>query len=156
MSATQQAKPDFTAAMNRLRDIARASTDALLTEGEVNPDHQLLDLCAEALHRLKHAQKARGQRNGLRWRSDTPEEQRRSRAEDAALFAEWQEGEKSAKPAMLRIRKMKATTAAGIYAKAAVVRASETGAAVLAMSLAEDLLACPGLRSALWPAAGDQ
>jgi hypothetical protein len=56
---------------------------------------------------------------------------------------------------MVRIRKMKATTAAGIYAKAAVVRASKTGAADLAMSLAEDLLACPGLRAALWPAGED-
>jgi hypothetical protein len=59
---------------------------------------------------------------------------------------------------MNRIRKMKATTAAGIYAKAAVVRASRTGAADLAMSLAQDpwtvqdLLDCPGLRASLWPA----
>jgi hypothetical protein len=41
---------------------------------------------------------------------------------------------------------------AGIYAKAAVVRASKTGAADLAMSLAQDLLGCPGLRASLWPA----
>jgi hypothetical protein len=53
---------------------------------------------------------------------------------------------------LIRIRKMKATAAAGIFAKAAVVRASKTGAADLAMSLAEDLLAAPGLRAALWPA----
>jgi hypothetical protein len=67
---------------------------------------------------------------------------------------EYYSGIESAKPAMGRIRKMKATTAAGIYAKAAVVRASKTGAADLAMSLAEDLLACPGLRATLWPAGG--
>jgi hypothetical protein len=53
---------------------------------------------------------------------------------------------------MGRIRKMKATTAAGIYAKAAVPCASRTGAADLAVSLAQDLLDRAGLRSALWPA----
>ena len=42
--------------------------------------------------------------------------------------------------------------AAGIYAKAMVVRASKTGAAGLAMSLAEDLISCEELRKSLWPA----
>jgi hypothetical protein len=50
------------------------------------------------------------------------------------------------------IRKVRATTAAGIYAKAPVVRASRTGANVLAMSLAEDLVDCAELRQSLWPA----
>lgn len=67
-------------------------------------------------------------------------------------MGEYNAGKKSAKPALIRIRKMKTTTAAGIYAKAAVVRASKTGAADLAMSLAQDLLDCPGLRASLWPA----
>ena len=74
------------------------------------------------------------------------------RAKDTERMEEYQTGVKSAKPAMGRIRKLKATTAAGIYAKAAAVRASKTGAADLAMSLAQDLLDCPGLRAALWPA----
>ena len=43
----------------------------------------------------------------------------------------------------------------GIYAKAAIVRASKTGAQDLAMSLAQDLLDCPGLRTSLWPAGED-
>ena len=38
-----------------------------------------------------------------------------------------------------------------IYAKALVVRSSVTGAAKLAMSLAEDLVACSELRATLWP-----
>ena len=65
---------------------------------------------------------------------------------------EWQEGEARGKPYLPNITRLKAQTAAGIYAKAAVVKASKTGAACLARSLAEDLLACPGLREALWPA----
>lgn len=51
-----------------------------------------------------------------------------------------------------RAAKIAATTAAGIYAKALAVRSSHTGAATLAMSLANDLIACPGLRASLWPA----
>ncbi len=139
MSASTS-RPDFTAAMNRLREIALTSADNALTEGPVNADRQLLDLCAETLHVLVH-----------------PERHYAARRATKDYLGSWQEfnGDvKSAKPRMHRIRKMKATTAAGIYAKAAVVRASKTGAADLAMSLAEDLLAAPGLRAALWPAEG--
>lgn len=136
----QTPKPDFTAAIAQLRQIAVTSADNALTEGPVNADRQLLDLCAEALHALVHAERdfAAG-----KMRSDTD---RRSE------YRQYQTRIISAKPAMHRIRKMKATTAAGIYAKAAVVRASKTGAADLAMSLAQDLLDCPGLRASLWPA----
>jgi hypothetical protein len=47
--------------------------------------------------------------------------------------------------------KLRAMTPAGIFAKALAVRSSHTGAAVLAMSLADELIACPGLRQSLWP-----
>ena len=57
-----------------------------------------------------------------------------------------------AKPLMNRIRKIRAQTAAGIFAKALVVRSSRTAAPVLAMSLAEDLIANNALRASLWPA----
>ncbi len=137
---TRQAKPDFTAAMARLREIAVTSADNALTEGPVNADRQLLDLCADALHSLVHAERGYAAR--------------KARCEDHHYesWQEYHEEKKSAKPMMHRIRKLKATTAAGIYAKAAVVRASKTGAADLAMSLAQDLLDCPGLRASLWPA----
>ncbi|MGH7041581.1 MAG: hypothetical protein ACREFY_05560, partial [Acetobacteraceae bacterium] len=46
--------------------------------------------------------------------------------------------------------KIRATTAAGIFAKALAVRSSQTGATVLAQSLAEDLIGNPALRAALW------
>ena len=50
-----------------------------------------------------------------------------------------------------RAKKIRASTAAGVYAKALIVRASTTGAAQLAMTLAE-IIACEGLRASLWPA----
>jgi hypothetical protein len=134
-------KPDFSNAIARLREIATTSADNALTEGPVNPDRHLLDLCAETLHALVHAERAIAARVFGRFND-----------KDKALFEEYCAGTKAAKPLMGRIRKMKATTAAGIYAKAAVVRASKTGAADLAMSLAQDLLDCPGLRASLWPA----
>jgi hypothetical protein len=140
-------KPNFTAAIAQLRQIAATSADNALTEGPVNADRQLLDLCAEALHALVHAERAYASRGSF-FECKSKDQ----RAVYDGRYVEYQDGLKSAKPAMGRIRKMKATTAAGIYAKAAVVRASKTGAADLAMSLAQDLLDCPGLRSALWPA----
>jgi hypothetical protein len=56
--STSASKPDFTAAMAQLKRIALTSTDNALTEGPVNPDRLLLDLCAEALHALVHAERA--------------------------------------------------------------------------------------------------
>jgi hypothetical protein len=50
MPQATQAKPDFSTAIARLRKIATTSADNALTEGPVNADRQLLDLCAEALH----------------------------------------------------------------------------------------------------------
>jgi hypothetical protein len=150
MSATQQAKPDFTAAIAQLKQIATTSADNALTEGPVNADRVLLDLCAETLHALVHAERSYHARDWSHGKTEA--ELNAWRVRDAELMGEYHAGIKSAKPAMGRIRKMKATTAAGIYAKAAVVRASKTGAADLAMSLAQDLLDCPGLRASLWPA----
>jgi hypothetical protein len=128
--------------MSRLRAIAATSADNALTEGPVNADRLLLDLCAETLHALVHAERTYRSRDCSHLGSSN----------DQALLDEYWDGTRNAKPLMGRIRKMKATTAAGIYAKAAVVRASKTGAADLAMSLAQDLLDCPGLRASLWPA----
>ena len=152
MSATQQAKPDFTAAIAQLKHIAATSADNALTEGPVNADRLLLDLCAEALHSLVHAERSLRTAQEVFHYDAHHKTTENLRPIWTGLFKETEEGVKSAKPNLIRIRKMKATTAAGIYAKAAVVRASKTGAAELAMSLAEDLLTCPGLRSALWPA----
>jgi hypothetical protein len=53
---------------------------------------------------------------------------------------------------MDRIRKIRATRGAGIYAEALLVRHARTCAPALAASLAEDLIAVPALRASLWPA----
>jgi hypothetical protein len=139
-------------AVARLKQIATQSQDAMLMEGDVNPDHRLLDLCADALHYLSHAEKALGARRHLEWYNLKGEEKEAVIARDRQLHAEREEFERRGKVPLLAIAKLKATTAAGIYAKAMVVRASKTGAAGLAMTLAADLLDCPGLRASLWPA----
>ncbi len=144
--------PDFSAEIGRLKAIAAQSGDALLTEGSVNPDYQLLDLCSEALHHLKHAQKSYDARTWEWLHLKDGPEKTAMHAENDRLLEQHYEGERLGKPFLRKIRKMKATTAAGIFAKAMIVRASKTGAAGLAMSLAEDLIACPGLRESLWPA----
>lgn len=140
-------------AMVRFRQLAAEARDhMLLADGPPHPDADLLDLCAEALHHLGHAQKAFDARRVRYWQTGTEDERRARYAEDERLLAAYHESDRAGKPAMARIAKMKATTAAGIFAKAMVVRCSKTGAAGLAMTLAEDLIACPGLRAALWPA----
>jgi hypothetical protein len=136
-------KPDFTGAIAQLRLLAATSADNAFTEGPVNADRLLLDLCAETLHALVHAER------------DYAARRAQPTTDHLDSWHEFHGDVKSAKPRMHRIRKMKATTAAGIFAKAAVVRASKTGAADLAMSLAQDLLDCPGLRASLWPAGED-
>jgi hypothetical protein len=151
-NTSRQAKPDFTAAMAQLKNIAITSADNALTEGPVNADRNLLDLCAEALHALVHAERAYRSRDLSPWGRKTKAEMAAWRVQNGELMDQYMSGLKSARAPLGRIRKMKATTAAGIFAKAAVVRASKTGAADLAMSLAEDLLDCPGLRAAVWPA----
>jgi hypothetical protein len=130
--------------INRFREIARQSGDnALLSDGPVSPDADLLDICSEALHLLVQIEKSRafaaaiGQRREEEWNR---------------LWAESDQATRKAEPILRRIRKIRAETAAGIYAKALVVRASRTGAPMLAKSLAIDLIGCPGLRASLWPA----
>jgi hypothetical protein len=155
ISATNRGSLDgrFSPAINRLRAIAADAGDALLTEGPVQPDHKLLDLCAEALHVLVHAERAWVARP--KWVGESDQKKRDAMLTlDKELMEAWETGNKAAKPKMVAIAKIKATTPAGIYAKAMVVRASKTGAAGLAMSLAEDLVACDALRASLWPASG--
>jgi hypothetical protein len=55
---------------------------------------------------------------------------------------------------LLRISKLEAKTASGIFAKAGAVTRSGYTAVGLGQSLARDLLASPELRRAVWPAAG--
>ena len=143
--AAKQPMPDLQPAIDRLKAIVAYSGERLLlADGPPNPDAALLDLCSEALHHLKEAEKADQSRDCDR---STPEGWKR----DEELCAKSREHSNKAKRPMFRAKKMRATTAAGIYAKALCVRASRTGAAEFAMSLAEDLLSNPALRASLWP-----
>ncbi|HEY5301351.1 MAG TPA: hypothetical protein VIJ55_11810 [Acetobacteraceae bacterium] len=142
--------PDFGPAMVRLRAIADASGDRLLLgDGPPHPDARLLDICSTALHHLKEAEKAYAARHDFR--GDGPYTDK-IRAEDERLMTLYNDGVTRAKPPLVLIARIPAKTAAGIYAKALLVRLSKTGAAGLAMSLADDLVNNPGLREALWSA----
>lgn len=152
MSARKQAS-DLGPTIERLRKIAAEAQDhLLLADGEPNPDAELLDLCADALDLLVIAARA--------WR-DRPVVKRAARgepipkadyAEDQRLHDIFRDNSSRAMPPLRAIRKLPAKTAAGVFAKAMVVRASRTGAPLLAMSLAEDLISNPTLRRAIWPA----
>jgi hypothetical protein len=135
--------------IDRLKAIAAASGDALLTEGPVQPDAALLGLCGDALHFLTAAKDASTERAKIDWCHEISETDRRR---DAELLRAQYAAEAGAKQLLRRAIKLRATTPAGVYAKALIVRSSRTGAAILAMSLAEDLIACEGLRQSLWPA----
>jgi hypothetical protein len=137
----------------RLREIVRQTGDSLLLadDGPCSPDAELLDLCSEALHLLTHADQKHEASFSItveQWgqRGPTPKRDERER-----LFQEAQDLVRRAKPVLSKIRKLRATTGPGIYAKALAVRASRTGAPLLAMSLAEDLVANAELRATLWP-----
>lgn len=141
----------FGQTIDRLRSIAAEAGDAIVTEGPVHPDRVLLELCGEALFRLKAAEFVYERRIIGTKRPDHPytDEDRQSDTEDMVRYQTLN----AQASAMLRAaRKHAAATPAGIYAKALCVRASATGAKDLAMSLAEDLIACEGLRATLWPA----
>jgi hypothetical protein len=143
--------PHLPSTIARLQEIAELSGDHLVTEGPVHPDHLLLGLCAAALDLVRQAGEA-----DAKYRRKAPR-----------LFDAWTEADVAANRAardhqtalttaatrlIRRAHKLKATTPAGIYAKALLVRISLTGARELGRSLADDLIACDGLRHSLnWP-----
>ena len=152
--AQKRSLSPFQPAIDRMKAIVAVSGDhLLLADGPPHPDAALLDLCSEALHHLKEAEKV------YRSRLPTP-------VHGSSSSADWQEwhrddGERMAlyykhlglaRRPMSRAKKVRATTPAGIYAKALCVQASRTGAAEFAVSLAEDLVNNPTLRASLWPA----
>jgi hypothetical protein len=135
--------------IDRLRDIATASYDTLLlAEGPPQPDFVLLDLCSETLHAIKKANAVKAARLPLESCNHGP----KTRDEWQAAIDAWQDADREATRLLRRVSKIPATTAAGLYAKALVCRSSASGAAVLSHSLADDFIACEGLRASLWPA----
>ena len=144
---------DFAPTLARLRELVDQSTTGLLTAEEpVQPDWELLDLCAHALTHLAAERDAMAQRILPRMDFGTRYTDQ-DRAQDEALAAEAHARERAGVAFLRKAKKLEATTPAGIYAKAILVRISRTGATELAMSLARDLVNCAELRAVLWRAA---
>ena len=143
-------------AADRMKKIATESGDALyLCDGPVQPDHALLDLCGDALHYAKAAEQAYEMKPGFSVTTvRSAQETEAWREQHDRAMKEYYFNTNEVTQRLRKAKKMKATTPAGIYAKALLVRVSKTGATELAMSLANDFLDCPGLRESLWPAGG--
>lgn len=140
--------PTFARNIAALKEIAEISGTNLIMDGPVHRDHELIDLCAEALHLARQCEGISHNRENL----DREDKYWRIRW-DALREAEKQL-ERLVRPMVRRAGKLRATTAAGIYAKALLTTVSPSGV-VLAASLAADLIACEGLRESLtWPASG--
>jgi hypothetical protein len=138
---------EFTTLVSRLRDAAcQAAKGGAIAESAPHPDAELLELCAKVLDlRAEYSAIDREARK----MSDPPF------MGNPAFAAEMQKRDEvkdSCRAPMARLCKFQAKTAAGIYAKAHVLRVSHGGAPRLALSVAEDLINCPGLRASLWPA----
>jgi len=154
MSARKPA-PDFGSEIDRMRRLAAEAADhLLLADGPVHPDAGLLDACAEALSLLRRGEDIYRARPVFkcRGRAWTDEDRRL----DGEMMVEYYRCIGQASSKLRAVTKLNAASPAGIYAKAACVRASRTGARLLAMSLARDLLENPVLRRSLWPAGGSR
>ncbi len=131
----------------RLRQIAAEAGDHLLLgDGPPCPDAKLLDLCSEIVHQARVAEAAeqRSRVSPYPWPGDP-------RRPEYDALCEVHRKENHRLGCLLRqAGKLHATTGVGIYAKALAVRHSSSGAHKLSLTLAEDLIANPGLRALLW------
>lgn len=129
----------------QLRAIAtQAAMTGQVAEAAPHPDAELLTLCATVLDLSAKADAIDREARRLYYPADYP----KFKAEIAKR--EGAKGER--RSPMMRICKFSAKTAAGVYAKALVLRDCGGTAPALALSIADDLANCPGLRSSLWPA----
>jgi hypothetical protein len=108
----------------------------------VSPDHELLMLCDQIVMLKRDA-------NG---RLRELQDRTAPAPDDRLLYDRLKEAERLTRRPTLRAAKLRATTPAGIFAKAVAVRHMGISAMGLGKSLAEDLLASAELRAALWPA----
>jgi hypothetical protein len=136
--------PEIIEALSVLSRLAgRAMETGADPSALVSPDHNLL-LCCDALVMLKRQQT----QLEARWRAlpiNHPERER--------LDAECDLMKRPIYKLLLRISKLEARTASGIFAKAGAVSRSGYTAVGLGQSLARDLLHSAELRRAVWPAA---
>lgn len=137
--------PDLAPAIEKLRALAaEAVKSGSVTEPEPHPDADLLTLCMTILE--GHAEADAIYREALRnFCNDIA---------NSAFAAEMQKRDAAQdrlRSPMARVGKIAAKTAPGVYAKALVLRECGGTASKLAVSVANDLINCPGLRSVLWP-----
>lgn len=140
-------KPEVSPAIVRLRRIAAAPGEhRLLDEASPHPDALLLDVCAEIAYQRKITDTA--------WQRFTEESRapwcNGKRAD--ALHAASAKEIKRLDALLCEAARLRATTGAGLYAKAVAVKNAKSGALSLCKSLAEDLINNPALRGTLWGA----
>jgi len=145
---------EFAAMIALLRRRATVAPGEMERHGAPTLDDDLLNLCGEVIFKHREVTKAwdtirefNCQTVGIEFFYSED-----GRQHSKELFAEQRRLAREEAVLLRRAAKLHATTAAGIYAKALMVRASRTGAAVLAMSLAQDLIGNRTLRAAVWPA----
>jgi hypothetical protein len=140
---------DFASSLRNLRQLAStAARTGTTSSAPDHPDAELLKLCADVLD--LHAEEERFSReaSGIAHGTIANPAYRAVLDNRDACAAAW-------KPLLARIGKIPSKTPAGVYAKAMVLRRGYGTAPKLSLSLAEDLVACPGLRSSIWPAGGE-
>lgn len=126
-----------------LRALAEAAArTSHVDAAAAHPDAELLGLCANVFDR--HAAIEAVWRE---WREVVAERRNGAHPAALALVARVRELTNASRTPMTRIGKLPATTAAGVHAKALVLRRSRGNAPKLAASLADDVLALRGLRA---------
>ncbi len=156
MARPESAEPgEFAAMIDLLRRSATVAPGEPERHGTPPSDADLLDLCGRVIVKHREVTKAWGAIREFNCSTVGIEffYSGAGRQQQKELFAEQTRLARQEAVLLRRATKLRATTAAGIYAKALMVRASRTGAAVLAMSLAEDLIGNRTLRAVVWPAA---
>ena len=147
------AVPDLASTLAALREIADLSGDSMVTQGPVHRDFRLIGLVAEVLCLARQYNALQDERREA-WDSGAARSEDGRAAYDAlgdSVVAHHQRIITLTRAA----GKIRATTAAGIYAKALLTTVAPS-AAGFATSLATDLIACPGLRQSLtWPPRSD-
>jgi hypothetical protein len=111
----------------------------------VSPDHSLLLLCDYIVIAKRQHDQVQAAYRAIK-RPLPPDDEKR-------IYDEWRRADRTVRSLLMKLRKYPATTAAGIFAKAAAVSRTGSAAAVVAVSLADDLLRSAELRRAVWPAA---
>jgi len=127
--------------LEMLRSVASPAANPL-PEMAPNPDAELLEQADELLAWLKRRNAALDEmRSSALVSSASWEKSKGAYLEACGVISS----------RLRAMGKLRARTPAGIYAKALLVRGSQSGAAGLLASLANDLIDSPELRAALWP-----